>query len=178
MRLAITKQRKEDLVAIYSNQLANTDGFIIAHYNKLSVGQSNNLRRKLSDSGGTYMVTKNTLFKIALKQNDWPVPEELLTGMVGIVFGNGNLPAVAKSMQAFIKEAPDNFQAIGGVLAGSVFGAAQVQAIASLPTMDEIRAQLAGLIVTPASQIAGLLQSATSQVVNVLQAYEDQQNAA
>ncbi|HYO89274.1 MAG TPA: 50S ribosomal protein L10 [Candidatus Limnocylindrales bacterium] len=176
--MAITKQRKEDLVAIYSNQLANTDGFIIAHYNKLSVAQANNLRKKLADSGGTYMVTKNTLFKIALKQNDWPVPEELLSGMVGIVFGNGNLPAVAKSMQSFIKEAPDNFSAIGGVLAGSVFKASDVEAIANLPTIEEIRAQLAGLIVTPASQIAGLLQAATSQLVNVLQAYEDKQSDA
>lgn len=178
MRLAITKQRKEELVAIYSDQLARTDGFIIAHYNKLSVPQANNLRQKLAASGGTYMVTKNTLFKIALKQNDWPVPEELLSGMVGVVFGNGNLPAVAKAMQTFIKEAPDHFSAIGGVLAGNVFSEKDVAAIASLPTVDEIHAQLAGLVVAPAAQIAGLVQAVTSQVVNVLQAYEDKHNAA
>jgi large subunit ribosomal protein L10 len=178
MRLAITKQRKEDLVAIYSEWLANTDGFIIAHYNKLTVAQTNNLRKRLVDSGGTYMVTKNTLFKIALQQNDWPVPEDLLTGMVGVIFGNGNLPAVAKSMQTFVKEAPDNFSPIGGVLAGSVFSAKDVEAIADLPTIDELHAQIAGLVVSSASQIAGLLQAATSQVVNVLQAYEDKANAA
>jgi large subunit ribosomal protein L10 len=59
----------------------------------------------------------------------------------------------------------------GGVVAGSIFGAKDIEAVANLPTMDEIRAQLAGLIVQPAAMLAGLLNSATSQVVNVLQAY-------
>jgi large subunit ribosomal protein L10 len=176
--LAITRQRKEDLVAIYTAQLAKTDGFIVAEYKKLTVAQTNNLRRKLIESGGTYMVTKNTLFKRALQDNGWPVPEDQLSGTVGIVFGNGNLPAVAKSVQAFIKDAPDNFAAKGGVITGSIFKASDLEAVANLPTIDEIRAQLAGLIVTPASQLAGLLQAATEQVVNVLQAYEDKDNAA
>lgn len=178
MRLAITRERKEELVATYTAQLAKTDGFIVAEYKKLTVAQTNNLRRKLAESGGTYMVTKNTLFKRALKDNGWPVPDEQLSGTVGIVFGNGNLPAVAKSVQSFIKDAPDNFAAKGGVISGSVFKAAELETIANLPTLDEIRAQLAGLIVTPASQLAGLLKAATSQVVNVLQAYEDKGNAA
>lgn len=176
--MAITRERKEELVAIYTAQLAQTDGFIVAEYKKLTVAQTNNLRRKLAESGGTYMVTKNTLFKRALKESDWPVPEELLSGTVGVVFGNGNLSAVAKSVQAFIKDAPDNFAAKGGVMSGSTFKASDLEAIANLPTLDEIRAQLAGLIVAPASQLAGLLQAATSQVVNVLQAYEDKHNAA
>lgn len=176
--MAITRERKEELVAIYAAQLAKTDGFIVAEYKKLTVAQTNNLRWKLIESGGTYMVTKNTLFKRALKENGWPVPEELLSGTVGVVFGNGNLSAVAKSVQAFIKEAPDNFAARGGVITGSVFKASELDAIANMPTLDEIRAQLAGLIVAPASQLAGLLQAATSQVVNVLQAYEDKHNAA
>jgi large subunit ribosomal protein L10 len=177
-RLAITKERKEELVAIYSAALANTDGFIVAEYKKLTVAQTNNLRKRLAESGGTYMVTKNTLFKRALSDNGWPVPEEQLSGTVGIVFGNGNLPAVAKSVQSFIKDLPDNFAAKGGVISGSVFKASELESVANLPTMDEIRAQIAGLIVTPASQLAGLLQAATQQVVNVLQAYEDKGNAA
>lgn len=176
--MAITRERKEELIAIYTAQLAKTDGFIIAEYKKLTVAQANNLRRKLADSGGTYMVTKNTLFMRALKENGWPVPEELLSGTVGIVFGNGNLPVVAKSVQSFIKDAPDNFAARGGVISGSVFNAKQLETIANLPTLDEIRAQIAGLIVTPASQLAGLIQAATQQVVNVLQAYEDKHDAA
>lgn len=176
--MAITKERKQDLVAIYKEQLARTDGFIVAEYNKLTVAQGNALRRRLGETGGSYMVTKNTLFKRALQETDWPVPAELLSGMVGIVFGNGNLPAVAKSVQSFVKDAAGNFTAKGGVISGSVFTANDLEVIANLPTMDELRAQLAGLLVSPASQLAGVLRSATSQVVDVLQAYEDKQNAA
>jgi large subunit ribosomal protein L10 len=176
--LAITRERKEELIAIYGERLQRADGFIIAEYRKMSVAQVNELRKRLRDSGGTYSVTKNTLFVRALRDNGWQVPEALLLGPVGIVYGNGNLPAVAKVVKQFISDFPDNFSAKGGVLGASVFGANDLEAVASLPTMDEIRAQLAGLVVASASQIAGLLQSATSQVVNVLQAYEDDRNKA
>jgi large subunit ribosomal protein L10 len=177
-RLAISRERKEELVGIYAEQLKATDGFIVASYSKLTVAQVNVLRGRLSAAGGTYSVVKNTLFRHALTEAGWPVPADLLTNMTGIVFGNGNLPGVAKVVQGVIKDMPDNFGVKGGVIAESIFAAKDLDAIANLPTMDEIRAQLAGIIVAPAAQIAGLLQSANSQVVNVLQAYLDKQSDA
>ncbi|MCC6616019.1 MAG: 50S ribosomal protein L10 [Anaerolineae bacterium] len=173
--MAITRERKEELVSLYGERLSSSDGIIIAEYSKMSVAQVNELRKRLREVGATYAVTKNTLFVIALRDAGWPVPDELLVGPVGVVFGNGNLPAAAKVVRKFITDFPDNLSAKGGIIAGAAFDAAQVEKIADLPTMDEIRAQLAGLIVTPAAQIAGLLQSATSQVVNVVQAYLDEQ---
>ncbi|MDX2137175.1 MAG: 50S ribosomal protein L10 [Chloroflexota bacterium] len=175
--MAITRERKEELVASYSTRLGRTDGFIVAEYRKMTVAQVNELRKRLRDgAGGSYVVTKNTLFAIALRESGWPVPDELLLGPTGIVFGNGNLPGVAKTVQQYVKDFPDNFAVKGGVLGESIFGAKDIEAVATLPTMDEIRAQLAGIIVAPAAQLAGLLQAATSQIVNVLQAYEDDQN--
>jgi len=173
--LAITRERKEELVSLYGKRLANSDGIIIAEYSKMSVAQVSELRNRLRETGATYAVTKNTLFVIALREAGWPVPDELLIGPVGIIFGNGNLPAAAKIVRKFISDFPDNLSAKGGIIAGEAFDAAQVEVIANLPTMDEIRAQLAGLIITPASQIAGLLQAANSQLVNVIQAYLDEQ---
>jgi large subunit ribosomal protein L10 len=170
--LAINKERKVELVAEYTELLSKTDGFIVTEYRGLTVAKIDDLRRRLSDaSGGGYAITKNTLFSIALQQNGWPVPEHLLVGPTAVVFGNGNLPAVAKAVQGFLKDNPDKFIVKGGVLADSVFAAKDLEAITNLPTIEEIRAQLAGLIVQPASSLAGLLSSATSQVVNVLQAY-------
>ena len=99
------------------------------------------------------------------------MPEDLLVGPTGVAFGNGNLPQVAKTIQGFAKDNPDFFIIKGGVMAGNIFKAKDVELLATLPTMDEIRAQLAGLIVQPAAQLAGLLDAATVQVVNVLQAY-------
>ncbi len=171
MRLAITKERKEELVATYSDLLAKTDGFIVTEYRGLTVAKLDDLRNKLREASGEYAVTKNTLFTIALKQQGWPVPSDLLVGPTAVAFGNGNLPAVAKTMQSFQKDNADLFIIKGGVLAGSIFNAADVEAISSLPTLDELHAQLAGLVVQPAALLAGLLSSATSQVVNVLQAY-------
>lgn len=169
--MAITRERKEELVAIYSELLGKTDGFIVTEYRGLTVAKLDDLRNRLRDASGGYAVTKNTLFSIALEQGGWPVPEQLLVGPTAVVFGNGNLPAVAKTIQGFQKDNPDLFIVKGGVIASSVFGAADLEAVANLPTLDEIRAQLAGLIVQPASSLAGLLNTATGQLVNVLQAY-------
>lgn len=174
--MAITRERKEELVAEYTQRLSETDGFIIAEYRGLTVAKLNDLRRRLSDASGSYVVTKNTLFSIALKDNGWPVPEDLLLGPTGVVFGNGNLPGVAKVVQGFVRENAELFIVKGGIINESRFGAKDLETIASLPTMDEIRAQLAGLVVQPAAQLAGLLSAATGQVVNVLQAYLDKQN--
>lgn len=170
--MAITKERKGELVAEYAELLNKTDGFIVTEYRGLTVTKLDDLRNRLNEAaGGGYTVTKNTLFSIALEQGGWPVPEDLLVGPTAVAFGNGNLPAVAKAIQAFQKDNPDLFVVKGGVMAGAVFGAKDIEAVSNLPTMEEIRAQIAGLIVQPASALAGLLNSATAQVVNVLQAY-------
>lgn len=90
--MAITRERKEELVADYTQRLAKTDGFIVTAYRGLSVAQVNTLRAKLRDASGTYAITKNTLFAIALRENGWPIPDSLLEGPTAVVFGNGNLP--------------------------------------------------------------------------------------
>jgi large subunit ribosomal protein L10 len=177
--LAITRERKEELVSTYSSLLASTDGFIVTEYRGLTVAKLDDLRNKLREASGVYAITKNTLFSIALKEAGWVVPEDLLLGPTAVVFGNGNLPGVAKIVQGFQKDNSELFIVKGGVLAGSAFKAKDLEAIASLPTLDEIHAQLAGLIVQPAASLAGLLNAATSQVVNVIQAYlQDQEGDA
>lgn len=177
--MTITRERKEELLAGYTELLAgSTGGFIITEYKGLTVAQVADLRNRLRQSTeGRFVITKNTLFRIALEQNGWNVPTDLLNGTNAVAFGNGNLPAVAKVIQQFIKDNPERLAVRGGIIDKTArFEAKDLEAVANMPTMDEIRAQLAGLIVAPASQLAGLLQAATSQVVNVLQAYEDKQN--
>lgn len=172
--MAITKERKQELVAEYSSLLSRTDGFIVTEYRGLTVARVDDLRNRLRDAaGGGYTVTKNTLFRIALEQGGWPVPDPLLEGPTAVVFGNGNLPAVAKAVQAFQRENPDLFIVKGGVLAGSIFKASDLEAITTLPTMDEIRAQIVGLITQPAAALAGVLNAGTSQLVNVIHAYAE-----
>lgn len=169
--MAITRKRKEELVAQYSELLGQTTGFVIAHYTGLSVAETDDLRTKLIEAEGEFVVTKNTLFKIALESNDWPIPEDQLTGPVGVGFGNGNMPGVAKAMLDFAKDHPEKFEIIGGVMTGDILDPAKVKAISDLPTLDELRSQLAGLMIQPATGLATVLDAATAQVARVLQAY-------
>lgn len=171
--MTISRNRKEDLVEIYSEILKRTDGFIITDNRGLTVAKLDDLRNKLRASSGVYMITKNTLFAIALKENGWPVPDALLVGPSAVAFGMGNLPAVAKLVQGYAKDNAELFIVKGGVFGNAVFQAKDLEAVSNLPTMDELRAQLAGLIVQPASQLAGVIAAATGQVVNVIQAYLD-----
>ncbi len=99
--MAITRERKEELVAQYSEILQNASGFIITEYRGMNMGAFNDLRNKLGNLGGSYVVTKNTLFMIALRENGWVVPEDLLLGPVATVFADGNMSAVAKLVLDF-----------------------------------------------------------------------------
>jgi large subunit ribosomal protein L10 len=169
--LAITRERKEELVAQYGELLSATNGLVITENRGLSVAQVGDLRARLRDVQGKYVITKNTLFSIALKDAGWPIPEDLLLGPVAVAFGDGNFPAVAKIMIAFAKENEEKIAIKGGVMAGQIISSKQVEAVSTLPSLDELRAQLAGLIVQPAAGLVGVLNGATAQVVQVLQAY-------
>lgn len=174
--MTITRERKEELLAAYTELLANTDGGIIITENRgLTVAQVADLRNRLrATTAGRFVITKNTLFRIALENSGWHVPTDLLAGTTAIAFANGNLPGVAKVLQQYIKDSNEKFVVRGGIIDKTArFNAGDLEAVATMPTLDEIHAQLAGIIVAPAAQLAGLLKAATSQVVNVLQAYED-----
>ncbi|MBZ0300135.1 MAG: 50S ribosomal protein L10 [Anaerolineae bacterium] len=169
--MAITRERKEELVAQYAELLQHATGFIVTEYRGMTMGDFNALRGKLRETGGAYVVTKNTLFSIALREADWPVPEEMLLGPVATAFADGNLPGLAKTLIDFRKDHEQHFVIKGGVMLGNLLSAADVEAISKLPTLDELRAQLAGLLVQPATGLVSVLNAATSDIVNVLHAY-------
>lgn len=169
--MAITRERKEELVAIYTEMLSHASGLIIIEYRGLSAAKLDELRAKLREVNGAYIVTKNTLFKIALRSAGWIVADDLLEGPVATAFADGNLPGVAKAVLAFQKDNPELFIVKGGLLTGRALTPAQVEMLAELPSLDELRAQIAGLLVQPATGLVSVLNSATSQIVNVLHAY-------
>jgi len=171
--LAISKQRKDELVATLNELLDNSDGFIIVEAKGLSVKQVSDLRRKVRTAKGRYVVAKNTLFTKALEQRGWVVPEKLLNGPVAIVFGLRDFPAVAKAVLEFTADAAmeDKMTLKGGVIDRDILDPKGVDSVSKLPTMDELRAQLAGLLVQPATGLVSVLNSATGQLVNVLQSY-------
>ncbi len=169
--MAITRERKVALVAEYGQLLQNTSGFILTSYSGLSVGQLHDLRLRLRENNAHYVVTRNNLFKLALRASDLPVPEDLLQGPVATAFANGDMPGMAKTLLAFRDDYEDLFVVKGGIMDGELLGPEEIVALSRLPSLDELRASLAGLLVQPAAGIAGVLNAATIDIVNVLQAY-------
>ncbi len=169
--MAISKERKVELVAHYADLLSRAEGFVVTEYRGLTVAQVSDFRAKLREAQGRYVITKNTLFKIALRQLNWPVPDDLLLGTVGIVVGGSNFPAVAKVALGYAKDAPDNLSIKGGVFSGMILNASQVETVSSLPSLDELRAQLAGLLAQPAAGLVSVINAAAAAVPMVLQAY-------
>jgi large subunit ribosomal protein L10 len=176
--LAITKARKQELVAIYKQMLQHSNGFIITEFQGLPMGQINDLRAKLRQINSAYVVTKNTLFSIALRESEWAVPEKMLLGPSATAFADGDVAGLAKVMLTFAKDNPDNVKIKGGVMGQTILSASDVQTISELPPLSELRAQLAGLIVQPATGLVSVLNAATSDIVNVLHAYVEKNTDA
>lgn len=173
--MPISRERKEELVAKYVDLLNESNGFVLIQTQGMSVPQIEQMRRVIREENGVYSVAKNTLIRKALEQADWTVPEDLLKGPVSVVFGRDNMPGVSKAVLKYIKDEKfeENIKVAGGVMTGEVINASQVTAISELPTLDELRAQLAGLVISPAQGVVNVLYQATGGVVNVLQAYID-----
>jgi len=174
--LAISKERKQALVAQYSTLLEQTNGFVIVEYRGLSVPETDILRAQVREAGGLYIVAKNTLFTKALQDRGWPIPDDLLQGPVAVAFGMDNLPGVAKAVLEFTadKTREGKIGVTGGVMTGQILDAKKVSAVSMLPSLDEMRAQLIGLIVAPATGIVSVINAANGQIVNVIQAYLDE----
>ena len=175
--MPVSRARKKELVASYVDILNECDGMVFVHTSGLSVSQIQGLRAAVREQNGRYLVAKNSLMRHALEQANWIVPRDLLEGPVAIIFGRDNMPGVAKSRSQTHggerlrrQDAP-----YGGIMSGDVLNPDQVDAVSKLPTLDELRARIAGLMMSPAQGIVSALHQATGGVVNVLQAYLDKQ---
>lgn len=180
--MAISRGRKEELVARYTEILSKSDGLIVAEYVAMTVAETEQLRKQMRDAGAVYMVVKNNLFRLALREQGWPEAADFFKKPSGIVFSMGNLPGTAKAVMDSQKGIEEKFVVKGGIMGSSIFKAEDLEAVTKLPTLPEVQAQILGLLTQPASGLLGVLhaglvgvpnvlQAADSQIVNVLQAY-------
>ncbi len=167
--MAITKERKRELLAQYVEMLQGASGLIVSEYRGLTMAQLNDLRARLRESNARLTVTKNTLFKLALQEVGMAVPETLFKGPVAVTIAYTDLAAAIKTV---LEYAGTNEILVvkGGVIGSSVVAADQLDAISKLPPLDVLRAQLLGTITMPMSQFVGLLEEPGRQVVAVIQA--------
>lgn len=175
--LAITRIRKEELVAQYVDLLGKSEAVFLAEYAGMSVKTMEALRKEARKSNGAVFVAKNTLLRIALEQAGRPVPTNLLNQQVMATFSLGDAPVLAKTLTDFAKK-EDKLQVKGGVFGQDLLTPDQVKALADMPSLDQLRGQLLGLISAPARNIASVVAGGVRQVVNVIDAYAKKDEAS
>ena len=155
----------EDLKGVF----AKAGVVVVGHYAGLTVADMTVLRRRLRDAGGELKVVKNRLAKIALKDAPQAAGSHLFAGPTAIAFSADPVSAT-KVAVAYSKE-KEKFVLLGALMGDQVLDQSAVQALATLPSLDELRGKLIGLIQAPATKIAGVLQAPGGQVARVLSAY-------
>ena len=175
--MAITREKKTQIYQGYLDMLDKAQGMVVTEYRGMNMKSLSATRAVLRGLKGSYAVTKNTIFKIALHEKGFAVPEDLLAGPVAVAVAYGDLTGLTKAMLQRAKE--DELLILKGAIMGQiVFRADQLEALSTMPTLDEARATLIGTLQQPASRIIGLLSQPAQGLAALLQAYTDKNEAA
>lgn len=175
--MAITKARKIELLEQYDELIQNSRAIFLAEYTGMNVKQMNALRDKVYEANGAFHVTKNTLFQIALEKAAKELPADFLEGQLATGFALEEAPALAKALVDYAKD-DEKVTLRGGFLGDEFVTVEQIEALAKLPSLDQLRAQIIGLIDGPARNVASVLASGVRQVVNVIDAYAKNEEGA
>ena len=163
------RSQKADAVA-QLNAVFNEAGVVVVTRNLgLTVAESTDLRAKMREAGATYQVAKNRLAKIALKDTDYAGIEEYLNGPTALAYSEDPV-AAAKAVVEFAKT-NDRIEVVGGSMGSQVLDEAGVRALASMPSLDELRGKLVGLVNAPATKIAQVVNAPANKLARVFGAY-------
>jgi large subunit ribosomal protein L10 len=174
--VAEPRPEKVAVVTEVREKLSSADAAIISEYRGMSVKSLSELRRKLTAAGGEHKVYKNTLARRAAQEVGIDGLDELLVGPTAITFVRGDAAAVAKALRDHAKANP-LLVLKGGVVGGRAVTAADVEALADLPSREVLLAQIAGALQAPLVKTAGLLQALPRNLAYGLKALIDQQAA-
>lgn len=163
------RSQKTDAVA-QLNAVFNEVGLVVVTRNLgLTVDQSTALRGKMRDAGASYKVAKNRLARLALKDTDYVGIDELLTGPTALAWSKDPVSA-AKATVEFAKS-NEKLEIVGGSMGTLVLDEAGVKALASMPSLDELRSKLVGLVNAPATKIAQVVNAPANKLARVFGAY-------
>ena len=170
------RAEKAELVAGLRSTLAETSVVIVTRNKGLTVAQSTRLRNAMRDAGASYKVTKNRLALIALDGTDYSGIGELLTGPTAL--STSPDPVAPAKVAVEFARTNDKLEIVGGAIGRQTLDAAGVRALAELPSLDEMRARLIGLVNAPATKLAQLANAPAAKLARVLQAYADKDKEA
>ena len=174
--LAVDRAAKKELVTTLNGVFKNTAVVVVAHYSGLTVPQMQNLRKQMKQAGAQVRVAKNRLAKIALEGTGAAVIMPLLKGPTLIAYSGD--PIAAPKVATDFAKTNDKLVILGGAMGRTALDANGVRALAALPSLDELRAKLIGLIVAPATKIAQLVNAPAAKLARVFNAYAKKDEAA
>lgn len=163
------RSQKADSVAQLNAVFQEAGVVVITRNLGMSVAQSTDLRGKMRDAGASYKVAKNRLARLALNDTDYSGLSDLLTGPTAIAYSTDPV-AAAKAAVDFAKTT-DKIEIVGGSMGGQLLDEAGVKALASMPSLDELRAKLIGLVNAPATKIAQVVNAPAAKLARVFGAY-------
>lgn len=169
------RAQKSEQVAQLKQTFSETSVVVVTRNLGLTVAQSTALRNRMRDAGATYKVTKNTLTLIALEGTPYAPIGELLTGPTALATSSD--PVAAAKVAVDFAKTTDRFEIVGGAMGDTVLDATGVKALAELPSLDELRARIVGLIQAPATKVARVVQAPAAQLARVLAAYAEKEAA-
>jgi large subunit ribosomal protein L10 len=174
--LAVERAAKKEAVEALNGLFKTTGVAVVAHYSGLTVVQMQKLRMQMKQAGASVKVSKNRLAKIALEGTDVVAIGSLLKGPT--VIATSNDPVAAPKVAVEFAKTNEKFVILGGSMGKTVLNVDSVKALAALPSLDELRGKIVGLLVAPATKIAQLTTAPAAKLARVVQAYASKSEAA
>ncbi len=170
------RAEKKELVTTLNEVFKSTGVIVVAHNKGLTVNQVNDLRNKMAKVGATVKVAKNRLAMLALDGTDANGISKLFKGPTMVAYAKD--PVSAPKVASDFAKANEKFVVLGGALGKTIMDANGVKALAELPSLDQLRGKLIGLIQAPATKVAGVLAAPAGQLARVINAYASKDKAA
>jgi len=174
--LAITKERKEELIAQYRDWLRRSQVMVVAEYTGMTMKELDALRAKVREAGGEFHIVKNTLGAHAFKEAGISTVEQLLNGSTAVGFAFQDAPAMAKVLTEFAKNS-QFFKIRGGFLDKKPVNAEGIKTLADMPPLPVMRARLLGMISAPASKLVRTLAEPGRSIAAVIKAHAEPDSA-
>ena len=158
----MSKEKKKLYIDEMTSQFDKSEAVIVAHYQGLSVSQLDELRSKMREHGIQFKITKNRITKLALEKTRCKNLSELFKGPTAVALSDDAIVS-AKILTKFSKD-NTNLKILGGIMGNDILDLAGVQNVATLPTLDEARAKIVGILSSPAQKIASILLAPASKI--------------
>ena len=161
----MNKEQKKNYINQMETQFQNNEAVLVTHYQGLTMTQLDTLRAEMREHGIKFQITKNRITKLALEKTKCKDLSKLFTGATAVAFSNDAIIS-ARILSKFAKD-NENLKLLGGIMGEEVLDQAAVQNVANLPTLDEARAKIVGILATPASKFVSILLARSEKMSNL-----------